>query len=204
MSDLRAREASSTEWDQPVVELIEGDRVVGMAYVDDDVLYAEFALDDDGDAWAFEVADLQRALDTAAAMLLPDAEGVLAGADRPDTGDEHPVDVLASEFDARAAHRGEEDEGFYPPQIASRLVQRAEVLGLAVVSLEGCRFDGGETVSIPGLAVDIGAAHDGEPWPMFLAGCNVQAMALLERWAREPKLVLSIEVGDDDGERYLL
>lgn len=204
MSDLRAREASSAEWDQPVVELVEDGHVVAMVYVDDDVLYAEFAPDDEGDAWAFEVADLQRALDTAAAMLLPDAAAVLGTRESAGDDAEHPVDVLASEFDSQAVHRGEEDEGFYPVQVAARLVQRAEVLGLAVVSLEGCRMIGGEPESLPGMSVDIGKAHDGEPWPLFLAGCNVQAMSQLERWAREPKLALSIEVGDDDGERYLL
>lgn len=203
MSDLRAREASSADWDQPVVELVEDGQVVGMAYVDDEVLYVEFSPDEDGDPWAFDVADLQRALDTAAAMLLPDPTPILTGETPSDDG-EHPVDVLASEFDSKAIHRGEEDEGFYPMQVAGRLVQRAEVLGLAVVSIEGCRFEAGEVSPVSGMSVDIGAAHDGEPWPMFLAGCNVQAMALLERWAREPGLVLSIEVGDDDGERYLL
>lgn len=202
MSDLHAREASGIEWDRPVVELVEDGRVVAIVYVDDEVLYSEFSLDEDGDAWAFEVADLQRALDTAAAMLLPDPEVVLR--DAAVESDENPVDVLAAEFDTQSAHRGEEDEGFYPVQIAGRIVQRAEVLGMAAVSLEGCRLVAGDVTAVPGMSVDIGQAHDGEPWPMFLAGCNVQAMALLERWAREPGLLLSIEVGDDDGERYLL
>lgn len=203
MSDLRAREGLSEAWDQPVVELVEDSRVVGMVYVDDDVLYAEFTPDEDGDPWAFEVADLQRALDTAAAMLLPDAIAPQIDTAALDDGD-HPVDILASEFDNTSAARGEEDEGFYPIQIALRLVQRAEALGLAVVSLEGCRLIAGEATPIPGMSVDIGVAHDGEPWAMFLAGCNVQAVALLERWVREPNLVLSMEVGDDEGERYLL
>lgn len=201
MSDLHAREASSAEWDQPVVELVEDGSVVGVVYVDDEVLYVEYSPDSDGDAWAFEVADLHRALDTAARMLLPDEE--LTTAASP-TGDGHPVDVLATEFDEAAAHRGEEDEGVYPPRVAARIVQRAEVIGLAVVSMEGCRVEGGEVVTVPGMSVDIGDAHDGEPWPMFLAGCNVQAMALLERWVREPGIVISLEVGDDEGERYLL
>lgn len=204
MSDLRAREASNTEWDQPVVELVEDDTVVGITYVDDEVLYAEFSPDEDGEAWAFEVADLQRVLDTAAAMLLPDPSAVLGSGEQTGGDDENPVDALAAEFDSQATHRGEEDEGFYPVPVAARLVQRAEVLGLAVVSIEGCRMIGGEPESVPGMSVDIGKAHDGEPWALFLAGCNVQAMSQLERWAREPKLVISLEVGDDDGERYLL
>jgi hypothetical protein len=199
MSDLHAREASSAEWDQPVVELVEDGTVVGIVYVDDEVLFAEFSPDRDGDAWAFDVSDLHRALDTAARMLLPDPEPAPAV-----QGDDHPVEVLAAEFDEQAVHRGEEDEGLYPPRVAARIVQVAEVVGLAVVSMEGCKLESGEVVTVPGLSVDIGDAHDGEPWPMFLAGCNVQAMALLERWTREPGVVISIEVGDDEGERYLL
>jgi hypothetical protein len=54
------------------------------------------------------------------------------------------------------------------------------------------------------MSVDTGEAHDGEPWPIFLAGCNVQAMAVLERWVREPGLLIALEVGDDEGERYVL
>ena len=204
MSDLRAREASPEEWDDQVVELVEDGRVVGIVYVDDNALFAEFAPDADGDAWAFEVADLQTALDTAAAMLLPEGHSLLGPSSAPTPDDEHPVDVIAEEFDEMAAHRGPEDEGFYPPQVVARLVQRAEVLGLAVVSLEGCKLLAGEVSPVSGMSVDIGEAHEGEPWPMFLAGCSVQAMALLERWGREPGLVISVEVGDDEGERYLL
>jgi hypothetical protein len=203
MSDLHAREASPDDWEDPVVELLEDGRVVGIVYLDGETLYAEFSPDEDGDPWAFETADLQRALDTAAAMLLPDTSLISPGP-APAAGGEHPVDVLAGEFDDTAVHRGDEDEGFYPPRTAARLIQRAEVLGLAVVSMEGCRIEGGEVLPVSGLSVDIGEAHDGEPWPMFLAGSNVQAMALVERWARERDLVISIEVGDDDGERYLL
>lgn len=204
MSDLRAREASPEDWDDQVVELVEDGRVVGIVYLDDNALFAEFSPDEDGDAWAFEVADLQTALDTAAAMLLPEGHSMLGPSSAPTDEDEHPVDVLAAEFDSKAVHRGAEDEGFYPPQVVGRLVQRAEVLGLAVVSLEGCKLEAGEVSPLTGLSVNLGEAHEGEPWPMFLAGCSVQAMALVERWAREPGLVLSVEVGDDDGERYLL
>jgi hypothetical protein len=200
MSDLHAREASSADWDQPVVELVEDGTALGIVYLDDEVLYVEFSPDRDGDAWAFDVSDLQTALDTAARMLLPD----IAAPPPVSATDQHPVEALAAEFDEQAAHRGEEDEGLYPPRVAARIVQVSEVVGLAVVSMEGCRMEGGAIVTVPGLSVDIGDAHDGEPWPTFLAGCNVQAMALLERWAREPDVVISIEVGDGEGERYLL
>ena len=92
----------------------------------------------------------------------------------------------------------------YPLGVAVRIVRQSEALGLAVVSLEGFRLDGGDPYPIAGMSVDPGKAHDGEPWPIFLAGCNVQATAVLERWAREPKLVLALEVADSDGDRYVL
>ena len=204
MSDLHAREATSDEWDGPVVELVEEGRVCGIVYLDGDSLFAEFNADPDGDAWAFEVPDLQTALDTAAAMLLPQGTSVLSEAPGPTNPEEHPVDRLATEFDLKAAHRGEEDEGFYPLPVAVEILQRCESLGLAVVSLEGFRIEGGWPNPIPGMSVDTGNAHAGEPWPVFLAGCNIQAMALLERWAREPNLTLALEVGDADAERYVL
>jgi len=204
MSDLRAREGSARDWDGPVVELVEENRVVGLAYVDEDALYVEFVPDADGESWAFEVPDLQTALDTARAMLLPEGTAALVD-DVDDAGDEtHPVDRIAAEFDERASHRGDEDEGFYPPDAAAQIIQRAETIGLAVVSLEGFHLVAGEPMPISGLSVDTGAAHDGEPWPVFLAGCNVQAMGVLERWARQPGLLVALEVGDDDGERYVL
>ena len=204
MSDLRAREGSSGEWDGPVVELVEESRVVGVVYLDGATLFTEFSPDVDGDPWAFEVADLQTALDSAAAMLLPEGTSLLVEEAIDESDVEHPVDRLAAHFDDLAAHRGDEDEGFYPLGIAVQIVRQCETLGLAVVSLEGFRLDGGRVDQIAGMSVDPGKAHDGEPWPIFLAGCNVQATAVLERWAREPKLVLALEVADPDGDRYVL
>jgi len=204
MSDLRAREGSSSEWDGPVVELVEESRVVGVVYLDGTALFAEFSPDADGDPWAFEVGELQTALDSAAAMLLPEGTSLLVEEAIDESDAEHPVDRLATEFDELAAHRGDEDEGFYPLDVAVRIVRRCEAVGLAVVSLEGFRLDGGWANPIAGMSVDPGEAHDGEPWPIFLAGCNVQAMAVLERWASEPKLVLALEVADSDGDRFVL
>ena len=204
MSDLRAREASSGEWDGPVVELIEEERTVGVVYLDGATLFTEFHHDDEGDSWAFEVADLQTALDTASAMLLPEGTSLLLEGTTDKQSTQHPVDHLAEEFDDLAVHRGDEDEGFYPVSVAAHIVRQCEALGLAVVSVEGFRLEGAGVNAVAGMSVDTGAAHDGEPWPVFLAGCNVQAMAVLERWARQPELVLALEVGDSDGDRYVL
>lgn len=197
MTDLHAWETELPDWDGPVVELVEEDRVVGVAYLDEGALMAEFYPDEDGERWVFEVADLQRVLDTAAAML---------GLDEPSSlpAGESPVDTLADEFDASAAHRGEEDEGFYPIAAAAAIVARCETLGLAVVSLEGFTIAGGEVVPMSGHQVDLADAHAGEPWLAFQAGCNVQARALLERWVSRPGLMVALEVADGSGERFVL
>ena len=63
MSDLTAREATTRDG-EPIVELVEEGRAVGYIYVDEAVLYTEFLPDADGESWAFEVSDLQTALDT--------------------------------------------------------------------------------------------------------------------------------------------
>lgn len=202
MSDLRAREASRDDWDGPVVELVEDEAVVAIVYQDGDTLLAEFVTAIDGDPWAFEVADLQTALDNARAMLLPEGAALLA--DEVSADDTHPVDRLAAEFDDEAVRRGPEDEGFFTVRVAAAILRRCESLGLAMVGLEGFRVAGESLTQVPSLTADPGRAHDGEPWPVFLAGSNVQAMAVLERWAHEPDLLVALEVGDDDGERYVL
>lgn len=199
MSDLHAREAEQEDWDGPLVHLIEEDRVVGQAYLEDGVMLAEFFPDEDGDSWAFDVADLQRALDTAAAML-----GLGDEVPSPDPGGEHPVDRLAAAFDTSAARRGEEDEGFYPLGVVAKMIAACEALDLAVVTLEGFAVVVGDLSPAPGHTTDLGAAHAGEPWPVFKAGCNVQAQAVLERWMSRPELLVAVEVADRDGDRYVL
>lgn len=200
MSDLIAREAENPDWDGPIVELVEEGRVVGFAYEDEGVLLAEFFADEDSEPWVFEVADLQRALDNASAMLGLDESPPPATA----ATDTHPVDTLAAEFDSMAAWRGDEDEGFYPALAVATMIRRSEALGLAVVSLEAFTLHSAWVDPIAGQSVDIGKAHEGEPWPMYQAGCNVQAMALLEKWAPAEKTVFSVEVGDPDGDRFVL
>lgn len=186
----------------PVVELVEDGRVVGIAYLDGIEVFAEFGQDEDGEPWAFDVGDLQLALDTALAMLLPEGTDALEG--HTDLGDTHPVDVLASEFDDAAAHRGEEDEGFYPLPVVARMLTRAGELDLAVVSLEAVTVHDGWVEPIAGQSADIGAAHQGEPWGAFKAGCNLFAGGLLEKWRDRDGLAISVEVADRDGDRFVL
>jgi hypothetical protein len=197
VSDLRARETTRDDWDGVVVELVEDDRVVGIAYLEEGSLLAEFYPDEDGEPWVFEVGDLQRVLDTALAMLGAEEPGAT-----PSAAD--AVDRLAAEFDATATMRGGEDEGFYPVPAALAITLRAEELGLALVTLEGFTVESGEAVAVPGLAAAPGEAHKGEAWPTYRAGCSVQARALLERWGSRPGLVVALEVADESGERYVL
>ena len=199
MTALIAREARHPELG-PIVELVEDGTSVGLVYLDEGRLYAEFVAEVDGDRWAYEVDDLHRALDVAASMLAPpEPEEPVDDPDAP-----HPVDRLATVFDPQAIRRGEEDEGFFPLPVAVAMVRAASELDLAVVSLEGFTVNEGWIAPVSGCDVDIGAAHDGEPWPVFKAGCNVQAEAVLERWPRKPGFGVAVEVADASGERYVM
>ena len=201
MSDLHARDRRDPDLDAPVVDLIEEDRIVGVAYADDGAVYVEFYPDDEGNPWAFDTQDLQRTLDTAAAMLGADAEEQVGD---PGVTGPHPVDVLALEFDALAARRGPEDEGFYPLPVAAGMLVRCGDLGLALVFLEGVTLHAESVDPLPGHKADLADINQGEPWALFQAECNTQARALLERWPRRPDLAVAIEVQDADGERFVL
>jgi len=201
MSDLFARDRHDPEWGGMVVDLVEDERVVGIVYADDDVPYAEFYPDEDQAPWVFAIADLQRVLDTATTMVTTSPESA-PGTVETDGAD--PVTALAAQFDQLAARRGPEDEGFYPPPVAARLLGACSALGLAVVSIEGFTLHAGWEDGVAGCRSDLGAAYEGEPWGAFLAGCNTQAMALLERWPRRANFAVTFEIQDQAGERYVL
>lgn len=197
MTDLHAVETEPPDWDGPVIELVEEGRLVGRVYADEGRPVAEFLHDDDGEPWLFEVEDLQRVLDVAMAML---------GVEEPPTaiGARHPVDLIAAEFDGEAAHRADEDEGFYPSEVVKKIAARSESLDLAVATLEAFHLVDGEVESLQARPTDLAAAHAGEAWATLRAGCNVQAMAMLERWADQPGVVLAVELVDRQGERFVL
>jgi hypothetical protein len=204
MSDLHARERQDDDWGRPVADLIEDGEIVGLAYEDEGRVFVEFYPDADGEPRLYDVPDLQRALDTATAMLGAEP-GPLAEPDStPTPAVEHPVDALAAEFDRRAARRGPEDEGFYPFEAAFGILARCSDLGLAVVALEGFTLHSGREDRVPGCAARPGEAFQGEPWPAFLAGCNLQAAAHLEHWPRRPGFAVTFEVQDADGEVFVL
>lgn len=201
MASLIAREGRLPDWDGPVVDITEDGKRVGYVYIDGGQLFAEFVSSVDGEAWAFEVEDLQRVLDVAAVMLDPgtDTEPVAV-----EEGAPHPVDHMATVFDPQAMRRGDEDEGFYPLGVALTMVRAAAELDLAVVSLEGFTVNEGWIAPVAGCDVDLGLAHDGEAWPIFKAGCNVQAEAVLEKWPRKAGFGVAVELADSSGERYVM
>jgi hypothetical protein len=201
--DLIARESTREDWDGPVIDLVEDGAVVGCVYTDEGELLAEFYSDEDADPWVFDVTELQKVLDVAVRMLEPEGERPPAAAEAEDAGID-PIDQLASEFDATATRRGEEDEGFYPIGAARHLVGRCDQLDLAVVQVEGFRARAGELETISGYSTDFGKAHRGEPWPLYRAGCNTQAAATLEHWGRQDEILVALEVEDRNGEVYVL
>ncbi|MFH1330378.1 MAG: hypothetical protein ABIJ48_07005 [Actinomycetota bacterium] len=206
MSDLHVRERQDLDWGRPVADLVEDDEVVGMAYEDEGQLLVEFYPDAEGEPRLYDVADLQRVLDTVTAMLGAGAAtpGVEAESLLPGTAaGEHPVDVLAAEFDGRATRRGPEDEGFYPLEAAAGIINRCSDLGLAVITIEGFTLAADREDRVSGCAADLGSAYRGEPWAAFLAGCNLQAMAMLERWPRRASFAITLEVQDGAGEVFV-
>jgi len=194
MGDLRIREATRADWEGPVVEIWEDDDLVAQAWRDDEEILVEVLSDADGDPFLLDVPALIGALDTAARIL-----GVEEASD-----DEDPLDRLAEEFDHLAVHRGEEDEGFYPVQVAVPLIRRSEQLGLAVISVEGVTLVAGEPTPTPGFSLRIADPPAGEPWATFRAGANLQAEAVAERWPRKPGFVVAFEVRDQSGEDFVL
>jgi hypothetical protein len=201
MSDLHAKERHDPEWGGPVADLIEEDRVVGIAYQEEGGLFAEFFPDEDDNPWVFEAADLQRALDTAAAMLGP--EDATPAATLGIEG-QHPVDVLAMQFDSLAIRRGPEDEGFYPLQVAAGILTACAQLGLAVVYLEGVIVHSDGVEPLAGHKAELGKTNAGAPFALFQAECNTQAAALMEHWPRRKDFGVSIEVQDAAGEQFVL
>jgi len=204
MSDLHARERQDPEWGRPVADLIEDDEVVGMAYEEEGQLLVEFYPDAEGEPRLYDVADLQRVLDTVGAMLGVEPASAGTGTGTAVEEAEHPVDLLAAEFDERAARRGPEDEGFYPLDAAVGIVQRCGELGLAVVAMEGFSLHRNGKDAVAGCSADLGSIYRGEPWAAFVAGCNLQAMSLLERWPRRPNFAVTFEAQDAAGEVFVL
>ena len=204
MSDLHARERHDPEWGRSLADLIEDEEVVGLAYEDEGDLFVEFYPDAEGEPRLYDVADLQRVLDTVVSMLGGEAAEAPASLPAGGTGGEHPVDTLAAQFDHRASRRGPEDEGFYPFDVATALIARCSDLGLAVVSMDGFTLHPDRLEPVGGCSADLGDAFRGEPWPSFLANCNLQAATLLERWPRRPSFALAFEVQDAEGESFVL
>ncbi len=213
------KETTPEGWDDPVAELWDDDEFVGQVYFDGVDVMTQLYPTPDGEPRVLEVAELMRVLELAARVVTPDdgeelselrtALGTETGRKddaRDDEGSDDlgAVGVLADAFDDAAAHRGEEDEGFYPRDAVVAMVRRCNDLDLAVVHLEGFDMRDGSVEAARGYMVDIGKAHRGEPWPTFRAGCNIQAEAVLEGWPLRPSFVVAIEIEDRNGEIFVM
>lgn len=201
MSDLHAKERHDPEWGGLVIDLIEDDKVVGIVYQDEGGLFSEFFPDEEGAPWVFEAADLQRAIDTAAAMF---GAGEVATPTVVGEEGQHPVDALALRFDHLVIRRGPEDEGFYPLPVAAAILAACAELGLAVVFMEGVTVHASGVEPIPGHKAELGKTNAGGPFALFQAECNTQAAALMERWPRRSDFGVSLEVQDAEGEQFIL
>jgi hypothetical protein len=196
MSPFRLRETSRTDWEGTVVEVWdEENELVAQVWRDGDEVLVEFGLDADGDPFVLDVGDLLTALDNATRMLGDGSE---------DDADVDPIERLAEEFDHLAVHRGPEDEGFFPPQIAVPFIRRCESLGLAVVGMEGFHEVAGEVQPAPGHRIDLSDIGGDEAWATFRASCNVQAEAVMARWPRTPGFLVAFEIRDAQGEDYVM
>jgi len=89
-------------------------------------------------------------------------------------------------------------------EAAVGIINRCGDLGLAVVAIEGFTLHSGQEDRVSGCAADLGAAYKGEPWGAFQAGCNLQAMTLLERWPHRASFAVTFEVQDATGEVFVL
>jgi hypothetical protein len=202
MTDLHAKERNDPESGGLVIDLIEDETLVGIVYREDESLLAEFYPDDDGNLWAFDISDLQKVLDMAAAML---GSGEEAAPVPMGEAGQHPVDTLAMHFDSMVIRRGIEDEGFYPLPVAVAILGRCAELGLAMVFIEGVTVHADGVDPVSGHKADLGETNAGGPFALFQAECNTQAGALLERWPRQrPDFGVAIEVQDAEGERFVL
>jgi len=204
-------ETDRDDFEGPIVELWRGESFIGMVFHDGTDSIVQIYPDGDGDVHDVAVAELQALLDTAVRIVDPDAmEDELAalreaaGGPNSDEGDDwdsvHPATAsLLSEFDARAVHRTEDGEGFFPRSLGQSFIARCEELDLAVVEMEGFEFRGGELSadSSMDLAVTPQAMMS---WPEFRTYANTTAASALSDWQDRESVVIAFVFQQPDTE----
>ena len=215
MIPIRIVETERPDFEGPVVELWRDDEFIGQVFWDGDVAVVQIYPDGDGDVHDLDLDDLLRVLDTAQTIVDPGAlDDELANLrmvaaitldERDDGGweGEHPATVaLVTEFDPRAAHRSEDDEGFFSADTAEDFIRRCEELDLAVVEMEGFELEEGTPRPRPGLDLVVSGREVME-WQDFRSYANARALDALEEWAGEEPLVFAFVVQQPDGESFV-
>ncbi|MCZ7534042.1 MAG: hypothetical protein M5U23_11690 [Acidimicrobiia bacterium] len=188
-------ETDRDDFDGPIVEFWRGDDFVGMVFFDGEDTIVQFYPDSDGDVQDLAVVELQTLLDTAIRIVDPDALEDELGALREAAGSsdwdqEHPATMeLLGEFDARAVHRSDDGEGFFPRSLAQSFIARCEELDLAVVEMEAFIHADGDVVALPDLDLVV-TPQPMMSWPQFRTYANSTASNTLASWPdRESEVV---------------
>ena len=114
--------------------------------------------------------------------------------------DEHPATVqLLAEFDERAVFRSDDGEGFFNRNTASQFISKCEDLDLAVVEMDGLRYDGNEVASVEGLELEV-PDQPMMTWSEFRAFANANAHGSLDNWPTDEDLVVAFVFRQPDGE----
>lgn len=198
-------ETDRDDFDGPIVEFWRGNDFVGMVFFDGEDTIVQFYPDGDGDIQDLAVVELQTLLDTAIRIVDPDALDEELGALReaagsPDWDQEYPATTeLLAEFDARAVHRSDEGEGFFPRSLAQSFIARCEELDLAVVEMEGFSTADGELVALPDLDLAV-TPQSMMSWPQFRTYANTTAANTLAAWPDRESVVVAFVFQQPDEE----
>lgn len=216
MIPIRIVEKDHEDFDEPVVELWRDNDFIGYVFWDEDLAVVQFYTDRDGDPFDLDLNDVQRVLDMATQIVVPEPFGEdpelatlsqrIAAATEPEADwddEDHRIVELSREFDGRAAHRDMDGEGFFHREDADALIARCEGLGLAIVEMEGLDWDGRSLTPRPDLHVVI-ESQPGADWQAFRPQANATATSRLALWPSRRSLVVSFVVQLPDGSTRVL
>lgn len=211
MIPLRIVETEREDFEGSIVEIWRDDEFVGMVFWDGESAIVQIYPLDDGDVHDLEIRELLQTLDTAERMVDPFAYEAeeLAGlrakvaSNSDDWAQEDPATLeLVGEFDAQAAHRSEDGEGFFARDVAEAFIRKCEDTGLAVVEMEGFDWDGNQLAARPGLVLVV-RPEEMMTWPQFKSYASARVLDALAGWPRRATMVLAFVVQQPDGETFV-
>ena len=216
MLPVRIIEKDHDDFDEPIVELWRENDFVGYVFWDEDVAVVQFYQDRDGDPFDLDLNEVQRVLDIAGQIVTPELFGedpelaTLSQRIADATGtagewedEDHRIVELSKEFDALAAHRDLDGEGFFSRSVAEALIARCEGLGVAIIEMEGQDFDGITLTPRPNLHLVIDAQL-GSSFDDVRPQANAAVAARLAVWPSRSTLVVSFVVQLPDGSTRVL